>query len=259
MEHRSYYFWKWADNDLPGRPSEVHAEMLAGRLPAALQAFDPTRLLKKLHVAAAEGRLRGEEWDWSVGSEKSSDRARFVFVCCPRIDSSEASVRRFAKRFGWLGLSGIDEATGQVIPCLKPKRNCFHSGQQPAERYYDIDAKDLPHLVRGIDPHGGDPFGIIEDSRGYFVQCFAEGRRFYVEWAQNRYFARKETQWDQWRAQDASRLAACGKTYNGEELPTHSDPDLMRYSDTLRIFEAFLRRECRPAQYAWRNINSLLE
>lgn len=44
----SYYFWKWADNDLPGQPVEVHAALLRGALHPALQTFDARPLLARL-------------------------------------------------------------------------------------------------------------------------------------------------------------------------------------------------------------------
>jgi len=39
MEAASYYFWKWADNDLPGRPLEVHAALLRGELQSGAAAI----------------------------------------------------------------------------------------------------------------------------------------------------------------------------------------------------------------------------
>jgi hypothetical protein len=47
-----YYFWKWADNDLPGRPVEVHAALLRGERHGALQCFDARPLLKMPTSAA---------------------------------------------------------------------------------------------------------------------------------------------------------------------------------------------------------------
>lgn len=44
----SYYFWHWADNDLPGRPAEILPDLLAGRLPPALAPFDARPLCAAL-------------------------------------------------------------------------------------------------------------------------------------------------------------------------------------------------------------------
>lgn len=258
-EPGSYYFWKWADNDLPGRPTEVLADLLSGRIPSALQPFNPDRLLRKLETAAADGRQRGEEWDWSVMVGGTEGDARSVFLTCPLIAASEQSLRRFSRNFSRLGLSGIEECSGHVIPCLNPKKNCFINGQSD-DRFYDIAAEDLPCLIRSLDPHEPHAFGIIESPQpGHFVQCSAEGRRFIVEWAQNRHFVRKETEWDQWRAQDVRRLEALGGSDKGKKIPASKDPDLLTYAETVSIFEAFLRGEPRPQQFSWRNINHLIE
>lgn len=55
----SYYFWKWADNDLPGQPVEVHAALLRGALHPALQTFDARPLLARLGEYAAARHAQG--------------------------------------------------------------------------------------------------------------------------------------------------------------------------------------------------------
>ena len=251
----SYYFWKWAENDLPGRPVEVQADLLRGQMHPALQPFDPRRLLTALRKLAA--RHRDEEWHWEAVPAGGGAQTRFVFVTCPPFDDTEARARQFIRTFSRLGLSGYDEQKGWVIQGLSPKINVFINGQLPRERAYDITEDDLPSLLRRIDPKRSDPFGILDNRHHHFVQCWAEGRRFTVEWARNEYLPK--TIWDQWRAQDAQRLDALGGVYGGEELPPSKDPDLLRYADTLRIFQAFVRDEPRPTRYPWRNINHLLE
>ncbi len=244
----SCYFRKWADNDLRGTPREAYAALLRGWMPPALQLFDARPLLKRLKILAGRKRWRGEQWLWEVVDEGSLKQTRLVFVTATSQSVFEDVVDKYLV---WLGLSGIDEASGDIIRGLSPKRNCFTSGQS-FERFYDIEAIDLPYLIRRIDARGENPFGILEGSRaGDFVQCLAYGRRYVVEWAQNHYFQSKETVWDQWRAQDAPRLAAMGGSYDG--CPLEDDrmaPDLMRYTDALRIFETFLRGEPRPSRYS---------
>src|ERR1700691_2948914 len=129
MKVGSYYFWKWADNDLPGRPAEVHADLLRGEMHPALQTFDARPLLKKLKSAATRGRACDEEWDWEVTPCDAPEQARFVFVTCPLLNGSEARVRWFSDEFAPLGLSGFDDGGGRLIPCLPPKLNSFILGQ----------------------------------------------------------------------------------------------------------------------------------
>lgn len=251
-----YYFWKWADNDARGRPDEVYAHLLRGHRHPAIRKFDARRLIQQLDRAAEEGSAVGEEWEWQRLNDETPRSASAIFVTCPRINASEHMAQTFSERFGGLGLSGYDESTGHVIPCFLPKLNCFITGQLPDERHYDITPEELPFLIRRIDPRRKNAFGIIEDRRNYFVQCYAEGRRYVVEWAQNQY--RPVEIYDQWRAQDPERLAALGGSYSGEKIDENVVPDLMRYTDTLRIFSAFVRREPRPAKYIWRNVNHLI-
>jgi hypothetical protein len=81
----SYYFWKWAENDVPGKPAEVWAALLRGELHPALQSFDARPLLNALEDAAAELRTVDEEWEWKVHPPTSPEKACFVFAtCCKR-------------------------------------------------------------------------------------------------------------------------------------------------------------------------------
>jgi hypothetical protein len=252
----SYYFWKWADNDLPGRPVDVHAALLRGELHPALQTFDARPLLKKLNSAATRGRKRDEEWDWEVTPHDEPGQARFVFATCPLSKKTKAWAARCQREFFPLGLSGSDEQNGQIIPGLLPKLNVFIAGQLSDEPSYDIAVDDLPGLLRSIDPQKADPFAALEDRRSRFVQCYAHGPRFCVEWREN-YDPGIWEKFDQWRAQDRGRLATLDVPYD-KDIAESKDPDLLSYADTLRIFEAFLLGEPRPEQYHWMNINSWL-
>lgn len=250
----SYYFWKWADNDLPGRPGEVHAALVRGQLHPALQIFDARLLLETLESAAARGREHAEEWNWELSPGDAPIAAQFVFVTCPCLKEPSERTARFEREFFPLGLSGCDEQSGQLIPRLLPKLNLFKMGQLRDEPSYDITVDDLPALLRCIDSHAPDPFAILEDNRSRFVQCYAHGRRFCVEWREN-YDPPVYENFDQWRAQDRARLAVLDVPYH-KNIPHRKDPDLLLYADTLRIFQAFMRGEPRPERYHWMNINS---
>jgi len=248
----SYYLWKWADNNLPGPPTAVLDSLLRGEMHPALQPFEARPLIEKLEIAAAEGRAHGEEWDWEETPKNEPGQARFVFVTCPLLD--KPTTMRVCRNVHALGFSGYDEQNGQLIDSLLPKLNCFISGQCPSERVYDITTDDLPFLLHRICSREPNPFGILEDRRSRFVQCYAEKRRrFCVEWREN-YDLHNESKFDQWRAQDRKRLAALDVPYD-RDTPPNKDPDMLLYADTLRIFQAFLREEPRPAQYHWMSIN----
>jgi hypothetical protein len=252
----SYYFWKWADNDLPGRPAEVYGALVRGQMHPALQFFDARPLLKKLESAAMRGRRRGEEWDWQAVPGDGTQRTPFVFVTCPQLREFDRETTPLRHAVFRLGLSGCDEDSGRVIPSLLPKLNCFKTGQGD-EPCYDIARDDLPYLIRRLDAHAPNPYGILEDRHSRFVQCYAEGRRFLAEWRDN-YDPPIHSRFDQWRAQDRARLEALDIPYV-RGMAARKNPDLLLYADTLRIFEAFMRGEPRPERYHWMNINHWLK
>ena len=80
----SYYIWNWADNDLPGKPNEVFAELMAGRMPHSLQPFNASAILRRIERLALRDRSRGKEWDWQVQPDKATGKARFVYVAGPK-------------------------------------------------------------------------------------------------------------------------------------------------------------------------------
>jgi hypothetical protein len=249
----SYYFWKWADNDLPGKPAEVHAALLRGELHPALQTFNARPLLSRLTEFAEMRRECDEEWDWQEHPRRSPENARFVFVTCPAVNASEATVRCFAAQFLPLDLSGYDEPGGHLIPCLPPKLNGFILGQFPHESVYDITADELPVLLRRIRPGGRNPWGELWNRRHCAVVAIAEGRRYRVEWREVHEIS-SPGNFTQWRARDAKRLAAFAGQDDTKAMPTEIDPDFLTYADTLKIFQTFTRGETRPAQYNWRKL-----
>ncbi len=252
----SYYLWKWADNDLPGRPAEVLADLSAGRMPPALQPFAPSALGAALDRLAA--RRRTEEWQQETIPADGGGMALCVFVTRATRGRRKADSKPLWQAVSPLGLSGGEEGGRRLIDGLPPKLNEWSGGQFSAS-LYDVALADLPGLVRAIDPAKENPYTTLGGRiPGHFVQCFAdqESGRFCVEWAANTQLP--EWIWNQWRAQDPARLAALGGAYAGEDLPTERDPELLTYEDTLRLFERFWRGEPRPADQPWRCLNDEL-
>lgn len=270
----SYYLWKWADNDLPGKPTEVFAALMRGELHPALQTFDARPVVGRLEKLAAAGRKRGEEWDWQVHPPESKESAKFVFLTCPQVPRRGQIRQAFIKHLFPLDVSGYDEQTGQLIEFLLPKLNCVIFGQWPDEELYDVTVDELPVLLRRIRPQEEDPYAILVNRRNHFVQCCAHDRRFCVEWRENHDFA-DLYKFDHWRAGYPPRSARIAEgrritTPDGEGEMRLKDSELrpcnvkqhrqelLLFADTLRIFEAFLRGEPRPRQYHWRNISEEL-
>ncbi|MDD5679608.1 MAG: hypothetical protein PHW60_16685 [Kiritimatiellae bacterium] len=238
----SYYLWKWADNDLPGKPDQVFSALVRGKLHPALQAFDARRLLRCLETFADSRRALGEDWNWQVHPGRNPMATLFVFLSGPHLNDYEARVRSFAKAMNGLEISGYDEESGHIIPTLQPKTNCLLFGQDSRERYYELTADEVPPLLRHIDGAMRDPFAVLEDRRHYFVQCLAKKRRFFVEWREN-YDTNNWNDFAHWRAW----------------LPKQAHRDLLTFAETVRIFQTFLRGEPKPSRYYWHDIRPELE
>lgn len=265
----SYYFWKWADNDLPCHPREAHAALLRGQLLPALQTFDSHPLVMKLKALAAEGRNRGEEWHWKIIHGGASGYAQCVFVTCPCLDYPRKRRWKMVRRLFSLDLVACDAESGQMVDFCLPKINCMEFGKWPDEVVYDVKIDDLPALLRQICGSLRNSFGVLTNRRDHFVQCGKMGHRYHVEWREN-YSLSDLQSFDHWAAEYPEdsmvprryvpkglfsvRNSGCGEF--SHELDENEE-ELLRFSDTLRIFEAFVRGEPRPMQYRWRNISHL--
>jgi hypothetical protein len=266
----SYYLWKWADNDLPGKPNDVFATLMRGDMPAALETFDSVPVVRQLEKAAEMGRQSDEEWDWQVCPSETGKEARFIHVRCVPKDNPTYSREPFLDWWDELGISGYDEQRGQLIECLSPKLNVFESEQWWDEPRYDVDAAELAVLLRRLRPNGQNPFAELRNRRGNFVQCFGYGRRYSVEWHERL----DPTDWNQTDAWRLERFPSAGKRRqfipSGVEYSVVKDSDWCRcftgesthetitFSETLKIFRAFLRGEPRPTEYHWRCIQEEL-
>lgn len=242
----SYYLWKWAENDVPGKPDQVFSALVRGELHPALQTFNAQPLLRCLDTFAAGRRALGEDWNWQVHPACEPTAARFVFLTGPHLHDSEYRMKAFEKAMRSLGLSGYDEQYGHVIHLFPPKFNCLLFGQDHRERYYDVTADEVPILLGHVDGTMRAPFVVLEDNRSCFVQCYASERHFHVEWREN-YDPDNSSNFQHWRAWPPTQ--AC---------PSQAirDSDMMSFADTVRIFQTFLKGKPKPSCYDWKNITT---
>jgi hypothetical protein len=264
MTTASYYLWKWADNNLPGKPNEVFAELLHGRMHPALQPFDAQRMLQDLQATAATRHALGEEWKWQVATANSVEHAHFLFLQCPMIPWYGSFREQFTKLVLPWGLSGYDEQRGNLIHCLLPKLNSFKLGGCRDEERFDIDEDDLPMLLGRVRPAQMYPWAELTNRNNHYVACYVRRSGFDVEWRENRNLA-DLTNYDHWRAGNDKHLGTTAKPRIVHERRVidsevytvrmyHFKHEKLRYGDALRIFQAFLRGDQRPSHYHWRSI-----
>ena len=125
----SCYFWKWADNDLPGKPTEVHADLLRGVQHPALQTFDARPVLTVIEqLANGSPAADRDEWTWSVVPANQVQRAQFIFLTCPRSNDFKAMHRLLNRQLLPLGVTCFDEGMGMLGDWFPPKLSEFQWG-----------------------------------------------------------------------------------------------------------------------------------
>ncbi len=196
----NFYFWKWADNDLPGRPVEVFSALMRGELHPALQAFDARPLVRKLEKIAVRD-ADPALWELCVVPNDRPRNAHHLFLTCPRQFKLKEACLIGSK------LTCFEEDRAALARNFPPKRSEFYWGQWPDEPAYNVTLDQLPVLLKRIRPKSPDPLAILSNRQTSFVQCYGHGRRFYVEWTDN-YDVANWRHFDHWRAQDRSRLRA---------------------------------------------------
>ena len=237
----TYCIWKWADNKLPGKPNEVFAELMAGRMPLSLQGFNAQPILRRIEQLALKDRSRGHEWDWQVQADNATGHARFVYVTGP---TARFNIFAPAPHLGGTiyrcGLSAYDEQLGRLA-YGRPKLVCFEMATEPW--VYDFSEDDLPVLLRQIDGRQGNSSGVIVNSRQDFVGIVNDGGVYHnVEW--RTWIRHIEGPFEQWRA-ESKRKSAKSRRAGG-----------LSFADTLQIIRAFYRGQSRPTTCHWRNIAS---
>lgn len=257
----SYYFWKWAGNDLPGPPDEVHAALLRGKMHAAIQPFDPRKVVKLLERGAARGRRKGEEWDWQVLPAPQPELANAIFATAELPEDIIPHQIRMAKvlwsyllknHFAIYGEGDAPEAG----PFLKQNR--IYTGQGMSE--YDIRPQEVRALLLSLRRSQENPYAVLENRRGEYVQCYLEkGRRYVLEWRQFHVPLRnddKMSNYDHWRLMDQKRLAALPARLKRPKvrLTYEQTPNLVPFSLVVEAFQAFVRGEAPPRLKHWRNI-----
>ena len=264
----SYYLWRWAANNLPGRPSEVFADLVQGKMPAALRPFDARPMLQDLQAMAATREALGEHWEWQVQPTNAPKGARFIFLQCPRLASHGVFRPEFKKLVYPWGLSGYDVQENNLIDCLLPKLNVLVLKVDPTETNFDVGEDDLADLLRRLSPKRLNT-GYLVNSVGDWVECTAYRDGFMVEWTAGRY-SKKDADYEHWRVGYLEHWDERRKPrYKAHRLFLDKEwhtlwfkefpQEKLRFSDTLRIFQAFLRGESHQAQYHWRSIRPELE
>lgn len=264
----SYYFWKWADNDLPGPPDEVQAALLRGQMHPAIQPFNPSKLLKQFETDAARGRKKGEEWDWHITWDQAPKRAKFVFLTLAGKQTDGPESERMAHRylrkavFGWCGEQQADFA-GSL-----PKQNVWIPGNGD-KATWEPSVSQLPGLVDQLAPSGEAGHAMIMNFKNDFIQVSAFGGRFTVEWREADYM-KSWNAFEHWHV----RYREHAKTLKGRVIRRRFIPKGMpvvrlygdRYffrqtqrrefelicpSDVLALLCAFIHREPRPSFFEW--------
>ena len=265
----SYYLWKWADNDLSGQPNEVFSELLRGRMHPAVQPFDARPILNDLQATAEKRHELSEEWTWQVQPSDDVANARFIFLQCPEIPLYGALRHFFTKLVYTKDLSGYDERRGNLIWCLLPKLNSIAFGENLDEELCDIGVDDLPTLLGRLSPTQDYPWARLVNRASDWAECYAHHDGFAVEWLKNHSLT-DDTNHDHWRAGYGNPQAdkrqirtAYEQRVINSELCTVGIQEFrhekLRYADALRIFQAFLRGEPRPARYHWRSLRQEFE
>lgn len=264
----SYYFWKWADNDLPGPPDEVLAALLRGQMHPAIKTFDPTQLVKQFEKDALRGLKKGEEWDWHVEWDQAPRRAKFVFVSLPEPlmngPQHELMVHRYLRKavFGWSGEQHAGFA-GSL-----PKQNLWIPGNG-ASSIWDPSVAQLAELVNELAPSGEAGHAMLMNYKNDFIQVSAFQGRFTVEWREADYM-KSWTAFEHWhvryrppaktlrgrmiRQRFVPKDMPIVRLYMGEyfyRLTKRREFELICPSDVLALLRAFLCREPRPSCFEW--------
>ncbi len=244
----TYYIWKWADNDLPGKPTEIVAQLCAGKLPPALQLFDPEKALGILAEVAAQRRTEMSELLIEVQAEHNG-QATFIQLCDPSSDSPWLADKLLWAV--WLAdLTLYCESNNRLVGL--PKRNVVEVPDE-SRQLVDIEPADIPALLQTLGDRQHLAAVACYDRDGNMFQAWSHWRRYAVEWQTlpERDFNRH-------------RIWVAGKPTAGQRrarLGSRNDlfaNEILTIADVQRLWTAFLSNATQPTNHVWREITQAL-
>jgi len=240
----TYYIWKWAKNDLPGKPSDIVARLCSGELPPTLQPFSPADTLGRLDDVADQRRTEMSDM-FIETKEPVGGRTAFICVC----DHAQKSEWLRDKLLGAVwpdGLTLYDESANRLEGL--PKLNVVELPDH-GKQLVDVERADIPALLATLSDSPYLNAFACYDRHGNMFQVWAEGERFAVEWqvvpARN---FRLHQIWVAGRLEQAKRRTRLGSR------PDLFNNEILGMADAQRLWEAFLGSAERPDDYLWRDI-----
>ena len=242
----TYYVWKWADNNLPGHPADVVAQLCAGKTPAALQPFNPKPILRRLAKVATE--RRNEMSELLIEPQQQGNRqAAFIHLGDPASDSPW-----LANKLLWAvwktGLTLYNESSNRLVGL--PKRNVIEVSDD--YQLTDIEPGDIPELLHTLDRGAHLAAQTCYDRLGNMFQVFAHRHRYAVEWQilPEQDFNLHQI-WVAGKPVASQQPAQLGSANRRLDLFKN---ELLGMADAQRLWVAFLSGADRPVSYSWRDI-----
>lgn len=241
-----YYIWKWAPNDLPGRPAAIVEQLATGDLPPALERFRVRQVYGRLSEVLNQ--CRSELSEISVDPVPAEDGAvRFIRFRHPHGDSAWLADKLLWA--GWdAGLTVYNATANRLIGL--PKRNVveFSGGRQ----LVDIERADIPGLLHQLAIQPGLSALACYDRDGNMFQVWAHDRRYAVEWQDLpvRDFKLHRI-WVAGRPIPTQRRARLGSLAHGLELFSR---ELLPMDEVYQLWTSFLAGGHRPATHVWRDV-----
>ena len=246
----AYYIWKWADNDLPGRPADMVALLCAGELPGALQPFSFKQVFGRLARVANQRRTEMGELMIEAQGQRNG-RASFIHLCDPASGSPW-----LANKLLWAvwktGLTLYDESANRLVGL--PKRNVVEPSWD--RQMVDIEAADIPVLLRGPGDGGKLGAAACYDRHGNMLQVWMHRRRFVVEWQilPDKDFSRHRI-WVAGKPPASLRRVCLGQPSHSLDVFRH---EILGMADAHRLWVTFLSGAVRPEGWLWREVTQEL-
>ncbi|MCG3147079.1 MAG: hypothetical protein PCFJNLEI_00516 [Verrucomicrobiae bacterium] len=241
-----FYLWKWADNDLPGSPTQIIAQLASGDLPAALQPFLVRQVYPRLSKVL--DRCRSELSEIFVAPlETVTGAARFIRLRHP-LRAPDWLPNQLLWAVWDAELTVVNATSNRLIGL--PKRNVV---ELPAGRQLvDIHPADIPGLLQQLAHSSGLAALTCYDCAGNMFQVWAHHRRYAVEWQvlPVRDFNLHRI-WVAGRQVETQRRTRFGTVAGGLDLYSR---ELLELGEVYHLWKSFLAGGQRPPTYHWRDV-----
>jgi hypothetical protein len=248
--------WKWADNDAPGSIMDVVRDVYSGEAPLVLAEFDAHAVADAMISKVYS--LNGPSGLILVAPETVRFNGRPIALALSLAGTiTDDVIEQVAQVATAMGLTVLHQETSHLVGDSHPKHHMQRLQHQPDA--LDPTWEMVTQRLGRLDAAKANPYLILENSIGNYVQVYACDGNYAVEWHERGVEGPKRTQFKHWCAGHEPLKPVLVNHGTREYHITVFESELLTLDEATEILRSFYQGEGRPEGYGWRDMTDEIE